>query len=254
MQVEPLDATFGAVVRDIELVALDDETWPQLPRSLDRARTADLPGPVPHDRSSRTRSRCRFGDLEFKAVADLEHRQERQGPRRARRRRREVTAGQRGLAPRQHLHAGPGEGRGVLGRDRARGRRADWLGRHAGRVRSARRRDACAASTGSPRITRSTTARLERGTCRRRGTTDGGYSQYGYHDKEPSLRPLVKVHPDTGRPNLLHRPPRVRHRRHGPGRIRAAPRRSERVGVPGRRAPTSTTGSWATSSSGTTAA
>ena len=32
---------------------------------------------------------------------------------------------------------------------------------------------------------------------------DGGYSQYGYHDLEPSLRPLVKLHPDTGRPNLV---------------------------------------------------
>jgi alpha-ketoglutarate-dependent taurine dioxygenase len=32
---------------------------------------------------------------------------------------------------------------------------------------------------------------------------EGGYNQYGYHDKEPSLRPLVKLHPDTGRPNLL---------------------------------------------------
>ncbi len=31
----------------------------------------------------------------------------------------------------------------------------------------------------------------------------GGYNQYGYHDQEPSLRPLVKIHPDTGRPNLL---------------------------------------------------
>ena len=31
----------------------------------------------------------------------------------------------------------------------------------------------------------------------------GSYDQYGYHDGEPSLRPLVKVHPDTGRPNLL---------------------------------------------------
>jgi alpha-ketoglutarate-dependent taurine dioxygenase len=31
----------------------------------------------------------------------------------------------------------------------------------------------------------------------------GGYAGYGYHDMEPSLRPLVKVHPDTGRPNLL---------------------------------------------------
>jgi alpha-ketoglutarate-dependent taurine dioxygenase len=32
---------------------------------------------------------------------------------------------------------------------------------------------------------------------------DGSYGQYGYHDGEPSLRPLVKVHPDTGRANLL---------------------------------------------------
>lgn len=31
----------------------------------------------------------------------------------------------------------------------------------------------------------------------------GGYDVYGYHDKGPSLRPLVKLHPDTGRPNLL---------------------------------------------------
>ncbi|MFV0259770.1 MAG: TauD/TfdA dioxygenase family protein, partial [Acidimicrobiales bacterium] len=32
---------------------------------------------------------------------------------------------------------------------------------------------------------------------------DGGYGMYGYHDEEPSLRPLVKHHPVTGRPNLL---------------------------------------------------
>ena len=31
----------------------------------------------------------------------------------------------------------------------------------------------------------------------------GGYDMYGFHDLEPSLRPLVKVHPETGRPNLL---------------------------------------------------
>jgi alpha-ketoglutarate-dependent taurine dioxygenase len=32
---------------------------------------------------------------------------------------------------------------------------------------------------------------------------DGTYGAYGYHDMEPSLRPLVKHHPETGRPNLL---------------------------------------------------
>lgn len=31
----------------------------------------------------------------------------------------------------------------------------------------------------------------------------GGYDMYGYHDHEVSLRPLVKVHPVTGRTNLL---------------------------------------------------
>ena len=31
----------------------------------------------------------------------------------------------------------------------------------------------------------------------------GGYDLYGYHDLDPSLRPLVKHHPVTGRPNLL---------------------------------------------------
>ncbi len=30
----------------------------------------------------------------------------------------------------------------------------------------------------------------------------GGYDQYGYHDLETPLRPLVKLHPVTGRPNL----------------------------------------------------
>ena len=32
---------------------------------------------------------------------------------------------------------------------------------------------------------------------------DGTYAMYGYHDKETPVRPLVKVHPDTGRENLL---------------------------------------------------
>lgn len=32
---------------------------------------------------------------------------------------------------------------------------------------------------------------------------DGEYSGYGFHDEAPPLRPLVKVHPETGRPSLL---------------------------------------------------
>jgi len=36
-----------------------------------------------------------------------------------------------------------------------------------------------------------------------RRNTEGGYSMYGYHDDEVSLRPLVKTHPETGRSILL---------------------------------------------------
>ena len=32
---------------------------------------------------------------------------------------------------------------------------------------------------------------------------DGSYSGYGFHDNSPPLRPLVKVHPETGRRSLL---------------------------------------------------
>ena len=32
---------------------------------------------------------------------------------------------------------------------------------------------------------------------------DGTYEMYGYHDQEVPLRPLVKVHPETGCPNLV---------------------------------------------------
>ena len=35
------------------------------------------------------------------------------------------------------------------------------------------------------------------------GTGDGDYSGYGFHDQPPPLRPLVKVHPETGRKSLL---------------------------------------------------
>ena len=50
----------------------------------------------------------------------------------------------------------------------------------------------------------------------------GGYAQYGYHRKEPSLRPLVKVHPETGRPNLVIG-------RHAYGIPGMAPEESERL-------------------------
>ena len=62
----------------------------------------------------------------------------------------------------------------------------------------------------------------------------GGYDQYGYHDLDTPLRPLVKVHPDTGRPNLL-----IGRHAHDivgmdPDESEALPRPPQRVGLPGR--------------------
>jgi alpha-ketoglutarate-dependent taurine dioxygenase len=51
---------------------------------------------------------------------------------------------------------------------------------------------------------------------------DGSYGMYGYHDGEPSLRPLVKIHPDTDRPNLLIG-------RHAYGIVGMEPDESERL-------------------------
>ena len=59
------------------------------------------------------------------------------------------------------------------------------------------------ASPGCPPTTRCTTARAAPGYLPSKQNDQGGYDQYGYHDLETPLRPLVKVHPDTGRPNLL---------------------------------------------------
>ena len=62
----------------------------------------------------------------------------------------------------------------------------------------------------------------------------GGYAQYGFHDMEPSLRPLVRDPSRDAPAELVHRSSRVRHRRDGFRRVRTLPRRSERLGVPPR--------------------
>jgi alpha-ketoglutarate-dependent taurine dioxygenase len=53
-------------------------------------------------------------------------------------------------------------------------------------------------------------------------TDSGSYAGYGYHDGEAPLRPLVKVHPDTGRPNLVIG-------RHAYGMVGMKPEDSERL-------------------------
>jgi len=45
--------------------------------------------------------------------------------------------------------------------------------------------------------------RIGRGPKEGAGRGPDDYNGYGFHDQDPPLRPLVKIHPETGRPSLL---------------------------------------------------
>ena len=137
--VRPLaGTTFGAVVTGSEARrALRRGVRGALP-DLARARPADLPGPAPDQgRAGRLRPALRRAGDRARADQQRARATARCAWTRTRRRRREGAEGQHGLARGFHLHAGPGQGRGVLGaRDAGRGRR-DRVGRHAGGLRRA---------------------------------------------------------------------------------------------------------------------
>ena len=115
---------------------------------LARVRAADLSRHPPEQGSTGGlrpplwRTRVRAGRDQQRAIRWQRAGRERQ------RRRHQGTQGQHGLALRQHLHAGAGQGRGVhrpCGAVLGRGNR---LGRHAGRARCARARQCARASPG----------------------------------------------------------------------------------------------------------
>ena len=216
-------------------------------RHVARARPADLPGPVPRPRTCRTTFARRFGRPRVRGDADLQHRPATvDGAPRARRRRREVVARQRGLAPRQHLHAGAGQGRRLLRRDRAVGRGGHRAG-----------------PTCAPPTRRSTT---------RPANASPGSAPYhslyysqgraGYlpskHERQGRVRPVrLPRHGHAAAaagqgasrhrpPQPADRPPRPRHRRHGSRSSRRPSSMAQRVGLPGRPRCTTTSGRSAT--------
>jgi alpha-ketoglutarate-dependent taurine dioxygenase len=65
VQVEPLDATFGAVVHDVELVGLDDETWRDLHSTWLEHALLIFPGQF-LTTDEQDAFDLRFGALEFK--------------------------------------------------------------------------------------------------------------------------------------------------------------------------------------------
>ena len=197
----PLDATFGAVVHDADLRSLDDATWVALHEAwLDYALLifpAQFLAKAEQDAFAR-----RFGDLEFPAspLSNLD----RDGA---------IHSGLdddvvRSLRGNEGWHHDstymPVQAKGAVFSAEIvpdEGGATGWADmRAAYDALDSETRQAIAGLSAlhSLRYSQERAGLLPTGR-----TETGGYVGYGYHDGEPSLRPLVKVHPETGLPNLL---------------------------------------------------
>ena len=201
MRVEPLDATFGAVVTDIDIADLDDDSFAELHAVWIEYALLILPGQAP-SRDVQNAFARRFGPLEFEAapIANL---------------------GRDG-----EVHSSPDDDvvKSLRGNEGWHHDSTYMPVQALGAVFSAEIIPSAGAATGWADMraaydaldteTRDRLAGLsahhslrysqERaGLLPSKKNESGGYDQYGYHDLETPVRPLVKVHPGTGRPNLL---------------------------------------------------
>ncbi|WP_419841834.1 TauD/TfdA dioxygenase family protein [Candidatus Poriferisodalis sp.] len=200
LNIEPLDATFGAWIRDIELRSIDDATFESLHEAWLEYALLIFPDQfLTNDEQDAFAER--FGNLEFSA------------------------------APISNVSK-DGKVHHDAGDDLVKSLKGNWGWHHdstymplqaKGAVFTAELVPADGADTGwadmraayeaLPAADRELVHSLEAhhslyysqgrmGLLPRR-RDDGSYGMYGYHDMDVSLRSLVKVHPDTGRPNLL---------------------------------------------------
>jgi alpha-ketoglutarate-dependent taurine dioxygenase len=199
--VEPLDATFGAIVHGIELRSLDEETWNALHATWLEHALLIFTGQF-LTRDEQDAFARRFGDLEFNAapISNL---------------------GKDGT-----VHHDPSDDvvKALRGNEGWHHDSTYMPMQAKGAVFSAEIVPSAGAATGWADMraaydaldepTRERLAGLSahhslyysqgrQGYLPSKRDENGGYGLYGYHDREVSVRPLVKTHPDTGRPNLL---------------------------------------------------
>ncbi len=200
MGVEPLEATFGARVSDVDLRAIDSATWVELYAIWLEYALLVFPGQF-LSKQDQVAFAGRFGDLELvyvpignlmkdgSVLTDPDH---------------DVAKVMRGNEGWHHDSTYmPVQAKGaVFSADvvPASGGATEWA-------------DMRAAYDDLDELTR---GRVEEMTAAHSlfysqarvnampsQQADGSYLAYGYHDGEPSRRSLVKVHPETGRPNLV---------------------------------------------------
>ena len=200
LKLEPLDATFGAIVRGVELRSIDDASWHALHQAWLEHALLIFPAQFLTRDEQDTFAR-RFGDLEFTAVAISN------------------------IDKSGRVHSEPGDEvvKSLRGNEGWHFDSTYMPIQAKGAVFSAEIVPGDGAATGWADM-RAAYEVLDDETKAmvhdlsayhslyysqgRAGylpskNDAGSYDLYGYHDKEPSLRPLVKVHPDTGRTNLL---------------------------------------------------
>lgn len=201
LQLEPLDATFGALVRGVEIRSLDDATFAALHAAwLDYALLI-FPGQF-LTRDEQNAFASRFGNLEFSAVPISN------------------------ISKDGTVHSAPGDDvvKAMRGNEGWHHDSTYMALQAKGAVFTAEIVPTEGAATGWADMAAAfdaldaDTATLVQGLSAyhslyysqgRAGylpskqNDKGGYDGYGYHDGEPSLRPLVKIHPETGRANLI---------------------------------------------------
>jgi alpha-ketoglutarate-dependent taurine dioxygenase len=199
LEVEPLDATFGAIVGGVELRSLDDATQRALYDAWIEYALLIFPGQY-LTKAEQEAFALRFGELEFATVpiSNLD------------------KAG--------NVHSAPGDEtvKALRGNEGWHHDSTYVAVQAKGAVFSAEIVPAEGAATGwadmraayealddeTRRLIQDLTAYHSLYYSQGRAgympakNDKGGYNGYGYHDGEPPLRPLVKVHPVTGRPNL----------------------------------------------------
>ena len=198
--IEPLGATFGAVVTAVELRSIDDAVFDALQRTWLEYALLIFPGQF-LTRAEQDAFALRFGPLEFSAAAfsnvdidgavltDPDH---------------DVVKSLRGNEGWHHDSTYmPLQAKGSVFTAEvvpSRGGATGWADMRAAY-------EALAPATRhrlvGMRAYHSLYYSQGRSGFMPTKNSGGGYDMYGFHDLEPSLRPLVKVHPDTGRPNLL---------------------------------------------------
>jgi alpha-ketoglutarate-dependent taurine dioxygenase len=197
----PLDATFGAVVQGVDLRLLDDATWVALHEAWLEYALLIFPGQFLTQEEQDTFAR-RFGDLEFPAapISNLDRNgavHSDLGD--------DIVKSLRGNEGWHHDSTYmPVQAKGavfsaeIVPPEGGRTGWADMRAAYDALDADTRRAIAELSAFHSLRYSQERAGLLP--TAR---SDTGDYVGYGYHDGEPSLRPLVKFHPDTGRPNLV---------------------------------------------------